>query len=157
MIEVDIEIEGRTTAGPSLEQTLDEMAGAMAHALSRRLRERGKRGDLAGQGGVELDRSPMWEGLTAVALGAHAEVVFRGASRGRGGRAVSNAEKAKTVLERHGVNVLALTEGELAGIGEATTHLVARAVGTQLPVQWGSALPSGDLADVFLQAMRRRA
>lgn len=75
----------------------------------------------------------MWGGLTVV-VGRTARVKFRGRSEGqtpvfRGkagvarGRKVSNALKAATVLRSHGVNILALTEGELEAVGVAVQLL----------------------------------
>lgn len=76
----------------------------------------------------------MWEGLTIVPGRTAAAVKFRGRSigqdpgkRGRG-RKVSNALKAKTVLNAHGVNVLDLKDREYGDVRAGATDAVSMAV-----------------------------
>lgn len=72
-------------------------------------------------------------------------------------RMVSNSEKAATVLEAHGVNILALSEAELAGMARGVALALAQGVATQLPVTWTTPLPAeamGAIAEIFRQSMR---
>lgn len=167
MIEgVNIVVEGKTTPGPSVTQTMDELAFAMATAIAQVVPARVRdRGDLAGQvvpssarrsgkpyfrtGGLLRSARPIKLGLSS------ADVRFVGASLGASGRPVSNAEKARTVLEAHGVNVLALSQAELRGLAAGIVGALARATSAAFPVQWSTPLPQGDLAAVLALEMRR--
>jgi hypothetical protein len=107
----------------------------------------------------------MWSGLTAMVLTPTlVRLLFRGRSEGQdprfvGGKSrplkVSNALKVWTVLEQHGVNVLALAETELAQIGVGIVHAVAGGVAVTLPVTWdGQEPPAGDLTQILGAALR---
>ncbi len=109
----------------------------------------------------------MWGGLAAMVMTPTlVRMLFRGRSEGHSARfvkgksrpiKVSNSLKAATVLQRHGVNVLALSEQELEGIGRGVTLAMASGVGVQLPVQWaGQAPPTGDLFAVLSAAISGR-
>lgn len=110
----------------------------------------------------------MWASLAAVKLSMRrSELQFLGASPGQnaplvGGvpvpQDVPNSTKASTILERHGVNVLALSDRELAGIARGVATVLAQATGSQLPVRWSTPLPPAqDVARRLADAMRDRA
>lgn len=107
----------------------------------------------------------MWSGLSVMVLTPTlVRILFRGRSEGQdprfiGGKSrplkVSNALKVWTVLEKHGVNVLALAEGELAGVGVGVVQAIAGGVAVALPVSWdGQAPASGDLTQILGAAIR---
>lgn len=107
----------------------------------------------------------MWSGLSRVIWSARrTDVVFRGRSDGQDPRfvrgvsrplKVSNGLKASTVLNQHGINVLAITEDELAAVGLGATYAAAAGVGGEMPVQWQSAVDmSGGIEGIFLRAFR---
>lgn len=94
------------------------------------------------------------------------KLLFRGRSEGQDARIingksrplkVSNALKAWTVLEKHGVNVLALAESELVGIGVGVVHAAAAGVSVTLPVKWeGQPPPTGNLTAILSAAINGR-
>lgn len=109
----------------------------------------------------------MWGGVsTVVFTPTFVRNLFRGRSEGQDPRIidgrsrpikVSNALKAWTVLDKHGVNVLALSDQELAGVGVGVVHAAAGGVSVTLPVTWdGGDPPSGDLTAVLLEAINGR-
>lgn len=119
-----------------------------------------KRGSYSTTGG-------MWSGLTMMIMTPTlARLLFRGRSEGQDARfvngksrplKVSNALKVWTVLEKHKVNVLALAEGELAGVGVGVVNAVAGGVAVTLPVTWdGQEPPKGDLSQILGAALRGR-
>lgn len=107
----------------------------------------------------------MWSGLSVMVLTPTlVRLLFRGRSEGQDPRfierqsrpiKVSNALKVWTVLEKHGVNVLALAESELAGIGVGIVQAIAGGVAVALPVSWeGQDPPRGDLTEILGAALR---
>lgn len=120
----------------------------------------------------------MWSGLSAVVQGTRqASIMFRGRSTGRDpnfrqtkklaaktrrsnragksvarGLQINNAFKAWTVLEKHKVNVLALSEKEVEALAIAATYGVALGYGHDVPVQWERPLPS-TLGEIIRQAL----
>ncbi len=106
----------------------------------------------------------MWAGLTEMIMTPTlVRMLFRGRSEGHAPRfvngksrpiKVSNSLKAATVLQQHGVNLLALSERELEGVGRGVTLAMAAGISVQLPVKWeGQAPPSGDLFAVLSRAI----
>lgn len=157
MIAVDVTFDGAKTSGPNVRKVVDGLADAIARAFADVVRRRVERGDTAGQRRAGYRTGGMLRGVAHIKVGlSKAQVVFRGSSRGASGKSISNADKALTVLQATGVNVLALKESELVGLSDAIAGVLARAVGTQLPVKWSTPLPDGDLASVFANAMRGR-
>lgn len=109
----------------------------------------------------------MWGGARVTPRGLRdAWISFEGQSLGQVAdvvegvavpRMVANSEKAATVLEAHGVNILALSEAELAGMARGVALALAQGVATQLPVTWTTPLPAeamGGIAEIFRQSMR---
>lgn len=109
----------------------------------------------------------MWSGLTLMALTPTlVRLLFRGRSEGQDPRflngksrpiKVSNALKVWTVLEKHGVNVLQISEDELARMGNGTVQAIAASVEIDLPVEWsGQAPPHASTADILSAAINGR-
>lgn len=109
----------------------------------------------------------MWSGLTLMALTPTlVRLLFRGRSEGQDPRflngksrpiKVSNALKVWTVLEKHGVNVLQISEDELARMGNGTVQAIAASVEIDLPVEWsGQAPPRGSTTDILSAAINGR-
>lgn len=97
----------------------------------------GFRRDQGAREGSFAVSAAMWDGLQPSAAGGEARAEFVGSSEGQGyavvggraeGRRVSNAEKAETILEETGVNVLALTEDEFEDLGDAATRAARESV-----------------------------
>lgn len=109
----------------------------------------------------------MWSGLTMMVLTPTlVRLLFRGRSEGqdprfRNGKSrpikVSNALKAWTVMDKHGVNLLALSEQELDRIGIGVTRAVAMGVGNELPVEWeGQGPPRASVSAILSAAISGR-
>lgn len=116
----------------------------------------------------------MWDGLSVVDRGrARSEALFRGRSEGqdpaifeyadgtrraRGARP-TNALKAWTVFAKTGVNLLALTEGELRAIEGAVTLEVAervvRVIGFDVPLTGGTS-PSSGVYEILRESWRTK-
>jgi hypothetical protein len=103
----------------------------------------------------------MWDGLASVIQSAtRADIMFRGRSTGRDpnfkrrtqgrpkkGQArqtkvvaramkINNALKAATILQQHGVNVLAPSQQEVGALTEGIISALAFGLGGQLPIEW---------------------
>lgn len=118
-------------------------AGTLTSSGARRFRD--KSAARAAFGDTPGHFSPsggMWGGESVVQQGSRAsEILFRGRSEGQDpafftyksgkrrarGRSISNALKAWTVLEKTGINILELQDGELAAVEQALTDTMARA------------------------------
>lgn len=110
----------------------------------------------------------MWRGLEPRPVRARESVIrFEGSSLGQVAdvvegvavpRMVPNATKARTVLEAHGVNPLALSEQELSAIERGVVQALGAAMATHLPVTWRVAPTSatGGVVEVFRAALRGR-
>lgn len=108
----------------------------------------------------------MWAGLSRVILTpTMVRALFRGRSEGqdprfRGGQSrpikVDNALKAATVLNQHGVNVLAPTTEEIARLGGGVMGAIAAGVEVTLPVKWDGPSPNHDLAAAMAAALSGR-
>lgn len=102
----------------------------------------------------------MWAGLTRIVItNTMVTLQFRGRSEGQAARIVkgksrplkpNNALKVSTVLERHGVNVLALSEQELGAIGLGVTSAVAFAVGQVFEAEWSGERIRGDSVESIM-------
>lgn len=76
----------------------------------------------------------------------------RGASTAKGLK-INNTLKAGTVLNQHGVNVLALSESELGAIGAGVVSAMAWGIGSMLDVEWSGERVRGDsLESIFASA-----
>lgn len=105
-----------------------------------------------------VQRQGMWSGLTVMVRNLReATIQFRGRSQGQApqsgkggfsarGLRVSNALKAWTVLDKHGVNVLANTAAELAAVCAAVNSTLARSIAraTGATATSGQNQPDGD-------------
>lgn len=104
----------------------------------------------------------MWAGLTMMVLTPTlVRLLFRGRSEGQAPRfmngksrpiKVSNALKAWTVMDKHHVNLLAISEQELDRIGLGATRAVAMGVGGELPVEWEGVPPPKASVSAILSA-----
>lgn len=109
----------------------------------------------------------MWAGLSRIIWSdRRVELRFRGRSEGQEARVVNgksrplkvnNALKAWTVLDKHGVSLLALHDRELVATVAGLERAIAVRVARQLPIVW-SAGPgrSEDLGEIFRDAFRVR-
>lgn len=118
----------------------------------------------------------MWAGLSTVVESTKKAVnAFRGRSEGQDpnffrykrptkrnggvlvkarGLLVNNSLKAATVLAQHGVNVLAVTDGELQGVAAGAVGAAALGIDGQLPVEWqGQRITGSTVAQIFAQAL----
>jgi len=109
----------------------------------------------------------MWSGLTVmVRTPTLVQLLFRGRSEGQDPRfingqsrplKVSNALKAWTVLTKHGVNVLQISEAELAAVGNGSVQAIASGIGRDLPVEWqGEAPPHASVTAILSVAINGR-
>lgn len=122
------------------------------------------------QRGTYSTTGGMWSGLSAVVWSRYkADVLFRGRSDGQDPRfvpgpdggavskplKVSNALKAWTVINKHRVNILALSERELVGIGAGVVQVTAGAIAVEMPVEWGGTLPASgqSVSDTLYRAI----
>jgi hypothetical protein len=106
----------------------------------------------------------MWSGLSRVIHSPYrADIMFRGRSDGQNARILkgksrpikeSNALKAWTVMNKAGVNILALSDAELHAVGEGVGLAAARGVSNAIAVQWQGPPPPVDVAAIFRQAFR---
>lgn len=106
----------------------------------------------------------MWSGLSRVIHSPYrSDIMFRGRSDGQNARILkgksrpikeSNALKAWTVMNKAGVNILALSDGELSAIADGVGLAAARGVGNAIAVQWQGTPPPVDVAAIFRQAFR---
>lgn len=137
--------KGQTTKSGAIRfhdsQTMHEALGA-------------RRGSYSVSGG-------MWDGLTRIVITPTLVTLqFRGRSEGQEARIkngkqrplrVNNALKAATVLQQHGVNLLALNETELAAIGLGCISSIALGINNVLEVEWQGQRISGDSVDTILR------
>ena len=100
--------------------------GIRVYKSSSNLHRGTKRGTYSISGG-------MWEGLTVKANWYSAQILFRGRSLGQSpgkqkkrgfSRKVSNALKAATVRDKHGVNLLGVMPGEFRAVQGAISNAV---------------------------------
>lgn len=108
----------------------------------------------------------MWSGFTTMVRGTtFAENLFRGRSEGqesriRGGKVrpikESNALKAWTVLNKHGVHVHAPSDRELEAVAYGVTEAMAIGVGAHLEVRWrGKGPQAAEALEAIRFALRR--
>lgn len=114
----------------------------------------------------------MWSGLTAMILTPTlVRLLFRGRSEGQDPRfrrvadkrsggfrweqrplKVSNALKAWTVVQKHGVNPLQISEAELAAMGNGSVQAIAASLEIDLPIEWQGAAPPHASTTAILSA-----
>lgn len=68
------------------------------------------------------------------------------------GLKINNTLKAATVLNAHGVNVLALSEAELGAIGAGVTSAMALGIGSMLDVEWSGERVRGDTLEAIFES-----
>lgn len=109
----------------------------------------------------------MWNGLTLmVRTPTLVQLLFRGRSEGQDPRFLngrsrplkaSNALKAWTVLNKHGVNVLAFSQDELERIQAGVVQAIAAGISRDLPVEWaGEAPPNASVSAILSVALNGR-
>ena len=106
----------------------------------------------------------MWDGLTVKANWYSATIEFRGRSTGQSPgkqkargftRKVSNALKAATVRDKHGVNVLAVTAAEFRAIQGAVSNALLRVASDAIGAEVVSTDPlANQLQGIFERELR---